>query len=885
MKARRLTFLTTTSIFAAVIAALLIVASALTMGGSMYSPGALNAIPGNVLGGVASHADIAGNCKACHVAPWEADTMDDRCSTCHVDVAAEMKDPASVHGRMMQIDPKAQCRTCHPEHKGSDALLTVLEGWQFPHDVARFKLKSHQLTAKKEPFLCADCHGNDVTKFDQLTCRECHITMDMAFMVEHQVAFGENCLECHDGVDRFGKDFDHNKFAFMLNGKHAAVKCAQCHVQTTTISDLRLTSQVCFACHAKDDPHQGSLGTDCVACHSPEGWKPSSFDHNLSDFKLTGAHGQVVCEKCHVNGVFKGTPKDCFSCHNQIDPHMGQFGTACEKCHTTDAWKPAQFDHNLTGFRLIGSHKNVDCKACHVNGVYKNTPQDCFACHAARDAHQGQFGKNCGACHQPTKWSDATFDHSKTAFPLIGKHMNQACAACHTNGIFKGTPKDCFACHAKNDKHNGELGTNCSTCHMPTGWKNVTFDHNSSAFPLTGKHATVVCSQCHQSGRYKIPTDCAACHSEPVFHAGAFGTNCAQCHTTADWASAPFPGTHFTALGQNFLDHHGATCKTCHTTTVHDFTCLACHKTNPLPPKNATPAPTSLPVSTGTAVIDAASVTNSINPSSITVGDTSQVTVSVNNIPAQGYTSTEFTCTYDPALVDVSNISVGNLFGADAVTGIFGPQNGSFILGVAGSHGNKASGSGAAFTFNAKGLQAGQTSVDCKARVSEGQNVLKSIPSTPSNMTIAGIVPTPTTMPASASITGQVLASKLVTIRLYNPDNSIATTATANPDGSFNITVPGGTYTIAASADGFLGAQGSVTALNGSSVSKAAVSLIAGDIDNNGVVDEFDALTIRMNYGNTIPAAADLNNDGVINVLDLGILAENYGKSGVLLWP
>ncbi len=87
-----------------------------------------------------------------------------------------------------------------------------------------------------------------------------------------------------------------------------------------------------------------------------------------------------------------------------------------------------------------------------------------------------------------------------------------------------------------------------------------------------------------------------------------------------------------------------------------------------------------------------------------------------------------------------------------------------------------------------------------------------------------------------------------------------------------------------ASAEGFLSAQGSVTAVNGSVISMPSVSLIAGDIDNNGVINQLDVLTIRMNYDTVIPAAADLNNDGVINVLDLGILAENYGKSGALLW-
>ena len=62
------------------------------------------------------------------------------------------------------------------------------------------------------------------------------------------------------------------------------------------------------------------------------------------------------------------------------------------------------------------------------------------------------------------------------------------------------------------------------------------------------------------------------------------------------------------------------------------------------------------------------------------------------------------------------------------------------------------------------------------------------------------------------------------------------------------------------------------------------VTLVAGDIDGNGAIDEFDAMTLGMNYNGNSPAAADLNNDGVINVLDLEILAANYRLSGPITW-
>jgi hypothetical protein len=119
---------------------------------------------------------------------------------------------------------------------------------------------------------------------------------------------------------------------------------------------------------------------------------------------------------------------------------------------------------------------------------------------------------------------------------------------------------------------------------------------------------------------------------------------------------------------------------------------------------------------------------------------------------------------------------------------------------------------------------------------------------------------------------------------LYNADNSLAATLNANADGTFIFTAPAGVYTITASASGFLNAQGSVTLTNGVTSTMPVVTLPAGDIDGNGVIDQFDALTIGMGYNSATPPAADLNNDGTINVLDLELLAHNYRKAGAIAW-
>jgi hypothetical protein len=383
--------------------------------------------------------------------------------------------------------------------------------------------------------------------------------------------------------------------------------------------------------------------------------------------------------------------------------------------------------------------------------------------------------------------------------------------------------------------------------------------------------------------------------------------------------------------------------------------------------------------------------TITIDPTSLNVGDTAVVTLGLNNVPATGYTSAEFMCAYNVSLVQVSNIAVGGLFGPDAAAAINDPQNGSFIVAIAGSNGNKATTSGPTFTFNAKALQAGQASVGCIVRVSKGDNVLDELPSTTASLTIIGSAPTATFTstptpfesptatsepgetptvtstpvpdssptvtstsetgeptvtstpdpnstptetttsepdgtptitstpdgsstpvestptvtltstpdgspePTSTStpvvtplpdgtVTGKVIASKDIAVGLYDTGGELVASVVANTDGTFSLTAPAGTYTIFAVSSGSLSAQGSVTLVGGETVAQPEITLLAGDIDNNDVIDQFDAITIGINYNASTPTSADLNNDGIINVLDLEILAQNYRETGPLTW-
>jgi hypothetical protein len=87
------------------------------------------------------------------------------------------------------------------------------------------------------------------------------------------------------------------------------------------------------------------------------------FDHFETGFPLEGAHETVECQQCHRAGVFRGTPRRCESCHNNVvaegktQLHIPT-SLDCASCHTVQDWRLSRFDH--TGF-------DSGCLRCHNN--------------------------------------------------------------------------------------------------------------------------------------------------------------------------------------------------------------------------------------------------------------------------------------------------------------------------------------------------------------------------------------------------------------------------------------------------------------------------------------------------------------------------------------
>ncbi len=355
----------------------------------------------------------------------------------------------------------------------------------------------------------------------------------------------------------------------------------------------------------------GAYPQVCTQCHGVTSWQGATFDHNRTGFPLTGAHVATACAACHGDGVYKGKPTACVACH-QTDfdktadpPHAAAgFPTTCETCHSTSNWTSATFNHNNTAFPLTGAHVATACAACHGDGVYKGKPTACVACHqtdfnnTTDPGHvAAAFPTTCETCHSTSNWTSATFNHANTNFPLTGAHLAVACNACHGDGVYKGKPTACVACHQTDFNNTTDPGhaaagfpTTCATCHSTANWTSATFDHSTTAFPLTGAHTSTSCNACHGDGVYKgKPTTCVSCHltdyngtTNPAHAAAGFGQTCQQCHSTATWAGATFDHDNsFFPIYSGTHNGRWSQCADCHTSPSNYgiFTCMSggCH--------------------------------------------------------------------------------------------------------------------------------------------------------------------------------------------------------------------------------------------------------------------------------------------------------------------
>lgn len=421
------------------------------------------------------------------------------------------------------------------------------------------------------------------------------------------------CEVCHAGGDwtsDIGSNFDHMITGYELRGTHLEIDCGACHTGSTPSEkhNFGQISSECMSCH--EDIHNDQWGQDCERCHTPDTWDLSTEqqNHDLTNFPLQGPHKSLSCESCHLNNPGSGAtlPLDCVGCHlqdynesNTPSHQILNLGNDCSGCHTpqNSRWTNSSFDHNDTGYYLLGMHKTTGCASCHTQSV-DSTPAECVDCHlndfnaSVQPPHLAEgYPMDCQSCHDSFTW-DSSFLHDQTGFLLEGSHETTLCGDCHLDQNYTNTPETCHGCHqsefeSSSEPPHGEAGFDeaCEDCHSVVAWLPSLWQHDSDTdYPLTGAHTEPNCTDCHSLSPYsEQPAECVDCHQadydeslEPNHITSSIPTTCDICHTTVNWESEEIDHTltDFPLVGA----HTDLACSSCHSEGYSlPIDCQGCH--------------------------------------------------------------------------------------------------------------------------------------------------------------------------------------------------------------------------------------------------------------------------------------------------------------------
>ena len=386
----------------------------------------------------AYHYKISTNCSSCHKDIHDG-KMTKKCERCHSDsgwmpIQFDLASHAPKRFPLTGQHAKTSCRSCHGVKAKKTVRPACISCHKTPHPPSfskrcqschntkswlgiDFTREQHQKTrfpliGKHMEVACTKCHrpkknagkrskkkGRKHTRFRMKksefeACTPCHKDVHQGQFKNRKA--GNKCTSCHNEhgfkPPLFGLA-EHAKCNFQLKGAHLAVPCAKCHTKPkgkpNAPVQYKLAHKNCRSCHT--DPHKGQYDPvikvkGCVGCHVEDTWtKIHDFKHDLTKFKLTGAHNKLACAKCHpfrprkdgeILPLYKGRPTKCSGCHS--DPHYGQFqkgklGPECSNCHTTTKWAKAKlFNHDRANFKLTGAHVKVKCVKCHAPQLLPN---------------------------------------------------------------------------------------------------------------------------------------------------------------------------------------------------------------------------------------------------------------------------------------------------------------------------------------------------------------------------------------------------------------------------------------------------------------------------------------------------------------------------------
>jgi hypothetical protein len=314
------------------------------------------------------------------------------------------------------------------------------------------------------------------------------------------------------------------------------------------------------------------------------------FDHLPTGFELDGIHRDLACEACHINAIFKGTPRNCGVCHitgstfnatPKTPTHVPSTNN-CAACHDTSSFRPSvHFDHAQVMGSCVSCHNgsiaqgegpthpvtSQQCEACHTVLSW-NPPKAvdhtqiplavagfCIICHNGVQAAGKPVGHivtnlECGDCHLTNNWLGATFDHTgitrncvscHNGTKAVGKQGNHMptttlCENCHTTGIGTKTPN----WTPSGFDHTQMTATTCQTCHSGSVKISSGFVSGQPANHVPPIPSLIDCGICHGNNP-AAETWTVLAASIATLHSGLNVNNCLECHAGQTYAGIPAP--------------------------------------------------------------------------------------------------------------------------------------------------------------------------------------------------------------------------------------------------------------------------------------------------------------------------------------------------------
>jgi Cytochrome c7 and related cytochrome c len=183
--------------------------------------------------------------------------------------------------------------------------------------------------------------------------------------------------------------------------------------------------------------------------------------------------------------------------------------------------------------------------------AHADEEKNCESCHSSFD--KSAQNSLCLECHEPI----ATDQQQQSGFHgLATRARNSSCKSCHTD-------------HQGRDYNIVPLDQDI-------------FDHQDTNFPLSGKHSSTACSNCHQKDTpfRETPGECYSCHQNQDQHRTTLGQACGDCHTPRGWNKPEdfdHTSTDFPLEGH----HQELQCSSCHAGEQYSFddiNCIGCHQ-------------------------------------------------------------------------------------------------------------------------------------------------------------------------------------------------------------------------------------------------------------------------------------------------------------------